>query len=194
MAKRGRPSKSGQRTKGGRLKRDGYAAPSFDKGTQRVQSMRERYGTHYSTALGRAYAAGLLGEPSIALDRYQGGKRFVRVYTRVIGGQPYHCPLDQTPRGAESMEFADPERDQREHDWLHAAMNSLDVAGVRPWLDQLISVLYVDHDPPWLARLLHGGKDPADRMVLNAAIQALDILAPAPVVQGIVSATWDQAA
>ena len=32
--------------------------------------------------------------------------------------------------------------------------------------------------PAWLDRLLRGGKDPADQMVLKAAVDALDIIAP----------------
>lgn len=71
MAKRrGRSSKPGKRTKSGRLARDGYAQPLYDCGNERVQALSARYGTHYSTALGRAYAAGLLGEPQEALNRY----------------------------------------------------------------------------------------------------------------------------
>lgn len=182
MAKRGRPRKQGERHKCGKLK------TAYDRGTDRIRALRDRYDVHYSTALGRAYKAGLLGDT--ADDRYQGAKRFMRVYSKVIGGQAYRCPLDQTPRGSETIDFTITEQDQRDHDWLHAAMNSLDVAGVRPYLDQLIHDTYHDHDPPWLARLLKNGKSPADLMVLKAAIQALDILSPKGKASSIVSMHW----
>ena len=183
-AKRGRKLKEGDRYKGGKLRQ------TYDKGTERAQAMTARYGTHYSTALGRAYAAGLLGEPQEALDRYQAGKRFVRIYSRCIGGSPYRCPLDQTPRGSNVIDFEATEQDQRDHDWLHEAMTLMDKAGVRPWLDQLITACHTDHGPAWLDRILHGGKHPADAMMLKAAVEALDILAPHRRPRGIVSATW----
>lgn len=172
MAKRGRKRKEGDRYASGKLR------PVHDKGNQRVQDQREKYGTHYNTALGRAYAAGLLGDATEALDRYQGGKRFVRVYSRCIGGEAYRCPLDQTPRGSNIIDFEATDQDKIDHDWLHAAMDALDVAGCRPWLDQLIHRIHTDMGPPWLDRLLDGGKDPADQMLLNAALRALDIVAP----------------
>jgi hypothetical protein len=183
MAKAGRRRKTGERHRCGKLRE------TFDHGSERVQAMRGLYGTHYSTALGRAYAAGLLGDPAVALDRYQGGKKFVRVYTRCIGGQAYRCPLDQTPRGSNTIDFEATEQEQRDHDWLHAAMDSLDVAGVRPYLDQLITREHTDQGPAWLDALLRGGKHPADRILLDAAIRALDILAPARRAVGIVSVT-----
>jgi hypothetical protein len=186
MARKGRPRKEGHRHKCGKLR------AVHDKGTDRIKAMKDRYGTHYNSALGRAFASDLLGDT--AQERYQGAKRFMRIYARVIGGQAYRCPLDQTPRGSESIDFTITEQDRRDHDWLHAAMNSLDVAGLRPWLDQLISPIYIDADPPWLSRLLHGRRDPADTMVLNAAIKALDILAPPARATGIVSAHWNEAA
>lgn len=190
MAK-GRPRKQGKRHPGGKL----VQAVTYDKGSDWVQGQRDKYQTHYNTALGRAFAAGLLGEDqAVALDRYQGGKRFVRVYSRCIGGQAYRCALDRTPVGAESIEYADHERDRREHDWLHAAMNSMDDAGCRPYFDQLITRAHTDHGPPWLDRMLNGGKDPADAMVLKAAICALDILAPPRQASRIVSQHYEDAA
>lgn len=186
MARKGRPRKQGDRHKCGKLK------TAYDHGTDRVKALRDRYSTDYTTALGRAYRAGLLGDT--ADERYQGAKRFMRVYSRVIGGRPYRCPLDQTPRGSNIIDFTITDQDQRDHDWLHAAMNSLDNAGVRPYLDQLILDLYHDTDPHWLGRLLNGGKHPADMMVLKAAIQALDIIAMPSRTAGIVSAQWNEVA
>ncbi|CDO37132.1 hypothetical protein [Novosphingobium sp. KN65.2] len=193
MGRKGRPAKAGGRTKGGRLKRDSYAMPAFDKGSEWVQSMREKYQTHYNTALGRAYAAGLLGEDPIANDRYIGGKRFARVYNRVCQGETYRSPLDRTPRGSET-EIEAFEDARRDRDWLFAVMDTLDGEGLRPWLDQLIARAHTDHGPPWLDRLLHGGKDPADQMVLKAALKALDVVAPARKDMGIRVERWTDAA
>lgn len=63
MGRAGRKRKDGKREPNGRLQR----VSGFDKGSDWVQAQRARYGEHYSTALGRAYAAGLLGEESEAI-------------------------------------------------------------------------------------------------------------------------------
>lgn len=190
MARKGRPSKSGKRYPGGKR----VPVTPHDKGSEWVQAMREKYQTHYSTALGRAYAAGLLHEDaSIALDLYQGGKRFARVYNRVCGGETYRSPLDRTPRGSES-EIEAYEHDKRDRDWLFFVMDSLDDGGLRPWLDQLLARQHTDHGPVWLDRLLAGGKDPADQMVLKAAVCALEVVAPPRREMGIRVERWDDAA
>lgn len=178
-------TKRGKRTKSGRLKRDNYAMPVYDKGSDWVRAMTARYGTHYNSALGRAYAAGLLGEGTEALNRYQAAKKFVRLYTRFIGGTGYTCPLDDTPRGGNVVELHVSEQQENDHRWLMTAMDSMDVSGCRPYFDQLISILHVDSGPYWLDSLLKGGKHPADFAVLKAAIQAMDIIAPEEKPRGI---------
>lgn len=187
---RGRPRKAGKRERNGRLQRDGSAS-LYDKGSERVQSMRERFGTYYNTALGRAYAGHLLGDEEQALNRYQAGRRFASLYTRIIGGDAYRCALDRTPRGAANdMEDSETiEREQRDQHWLLTAMEQLDASGNRPWFDQLISSLHTDQGPYWLDALLAGGKNPADTMILKAAIRALDIIAPEPTRQRIYAVT-----
>lgn len=186
MGRRGRASKSGKRHPGGKL----VQVVSYDKGSDWVQGQQAKYQTHYNTALGRAYAAGLLSDDAAeALDRYQAGKRFARVYNRVIGGETYRCPLDRSPRGPVG-EIEAHENEIRDHDWLFSTMNALDNAGVRPFLDQLITRSHTDHGPLWLDRLLSGHKDPADLMALKAAINALAILAPARSSGGIRVAHW----
>lgn len=190
MARKGRPRKSNaKRHPNGRLVHE----ISIVKGSEWVQAQQAKYQTHYSTALGRAYAAGKLGEDESALDRYQGGKRFARVYNRVIGGETYRCPLDRTPRGSLG-EIEASEQEQWDHDWLFEAMAALDNAGLRPWLDQLLTRAHTDHGPPWLDRLLEGGKDPADAMVLKVALNALDVVAPVRKDIGIRAVRWDDAA
>lgn len=190
MARKGRPSKSGKRHPGGQLVRQ----PKYDHGSEWVQAMRARYQTHYNTALGRAYSAGLLNtNADIALDLYQGGKRFARIYNRIIGGETYRCPLDRTPRGS-LTETEITEQDMRDKEWLFAAMASLDNTGLRPWLDQLITRAHTDHGPPWMDRLLNGGKDPADLMLLKAATKALEIVAPVRKPIGILVEHYEDAA
>lgn len=188
---RGRPSKTGKRKNGRRVP----DIATFDKGSAWVQAQRERYGQHYCWALGRAYASGLLGEGDEAKDRLDAGRKFARIYNRVIGPVGvYACPLDDTPRGR-PLAVDDPERTERElkdKAWLWAIMDSLDVAGVRPYLDQLIHTNYTDSGPHWLEPLLANrwmaserhwrlGKPqghPVDLMLLGAALKALDIIAP----------------
>lgn len=168
--------------------------PVFDRGSDWVQAQRVRYDTHYNTALGRAYVSGLLGDnEQLANDRYIAGKRFARTYNRVIGGETYRCALDCTPRGG-LTEIEASEYDRRERDWLMDMMCSLDRAGVRPWLDQLLSRQYTDVGPYWLEALLAGGKHPADQRVLDAAVKALDMLCPPRRDIGIRSAIYEGAA
>lgn len=186
---RGRPRKSGKRHPGGKL----VQVERFDRGSDWVQGQQAKYQTHYNSALGRAYAGHLLGDEAEAQDRYMGGKRFARIYNRVIGGETYRCPLDRTPRGSETETEAR-ENDQRDHDWLFAAMRSLDDGGLRMWLDQLLTRAHTDDGPAWLTRLLDGGRDPCDLVILKAALKALDIVAPVRREVTIVSQRWDDAA
>lgn len=187
---RGRPKKQGARYKSGKLR------PVYDKGTDRIRAMTDRYGTFYNSPIGRLYKSDLLGTEDIALPRYQAGARFARLYSRHIQQGTYRCALDNTPRGRlHDIEDAEAiEREQAQKQWLFAAMDSLDVSGCRPYFDQIVSTLHTDHGPPWVDRLLAGGKDPCDLIILDAAIRALDIIAPEQKPMGIVVAHWDDAA
>lgn len=179
MAKAGRKRKQGRREPNGRLKRDSYPAPSYDRGSDWVQAQRARFGEHYSTALGRAYSARLLGDGAEAKPRYDAGNRFQRLYSAIIGGNGYRCALDTSPRSTvRSTAFHGQDKEAEDQDWLFAAMQALDDAGLRPWLDQLVSPLYTDTGPYWLDNILAGGEHPADRAVLKLAIDALDVIAP----------------
>lgn len=183
MAK-GRKRKTGPREKNGRPSRAGI--PRFDRGSERVQAMRERYGEHYTSAIGRAFATGLLGDGMEATVRLDVGKRFAAIYGRIIA-RPYRCPLNDAPRGmADDHETAERiEYDRAEQDWFFGMADRLDKEGLRPWLDQLISPVYTDHGPAWLDRLLGGGRDPVDLTLLQTAIKALDLIAPKVRAQGI---------
>lgn len=181
MAK-GRNRKQGKRTQSGRLSRAGE--PRFDKGNDKVQSLRARYGEHYNSALGRAFAAGLLGKDQDAADRLNEGKRFARVYAKVLD-RSYRCALDTTPRGSSGEH--DHEHEQAEQDWLIAMCKKLDDAGLRPWLDQLLSPVWTDAGPVWLDRVLAGGRHKGDMAVLNCALAALDLITPKRKPIGILS-------
>lgn len=202
MAKSGRPRKAGKRTKGGALSRDSYSI-KLEKPSAWVGEQYKRFGVHYCWGLGRAYAAGLLGDGTEALSRYQAAKRFVRLHTRFMGGDAYTCPLDDSPRGGNVVSLQVPEHQENDRQWLRTAADAMDVSGCRQYFDQLISIVNIDRGPHWLdsmiavidwnaglpvlnADLRKAGKPtlaakvyhPGDQMILAAAIQALDIIAP----------------
>lgn len=186
MARKGRPRKQGDRYPSGKLR------PVHDKGSDRIQAMRDRFGTFYNSPIGRLYAAGLLGSEEEALPRYQAGARFARLYSRHIQQGTYRCALDTTPRGM-LHDMDDDEANEREHrqqEWLFAAMDSLDVSGCRPFVDQLISSLYVDEGPDWVTRLLNGGKSPYDLAILKVALNGLDEITPRQTNDSIRVAYW----
>lgn len=176
----GRKRKPGQRTASGALKRDNYPVPVYDKGSDRIREMRERFGEHYNSAIGRAYASGLLGAEAEAMNRYQAGKRFSRLYSQLIEQGRYGCPLGRelSSRGT-GGEVVGIAANMEAQTWLFDAMRDLDTVGLRPWLDQLLCADFHDAGPVWLTRLLMGGRDPYDRAMLKQCIDALDCIAPA---------------
>lgn len=183
---RGRPRKHGKRTESGRLRRDNYPVPVYDHGTDRARARAERFGGHGMSALGRAYASGLLGDAQTAAIRYDVGKRFQRAVERFFEIGRVKCPLGQQTRlGATVVQITANPHEEAEWVWLNAMADALDAGGLRPWLDQLTHDLYADGGPIWLDRLLDGGRDPADQMVLKTAIAALDCIAPKETRQGI---------
>lgn len=171
MTKRGRPRKAGKRYPSGKL-------IPFDKGAGHVQERRERFGNHYTTALGRAFASGLLGDDAQAQARYSTAKRFSRLYGVYIEhGRYYGCPLGREERSTGSTGQMSGNREDQ--DWLFACMDALDQGKLRPWLDLLILEYYHDVDPPFLGRLLNKGRDPADKAMMARCIEALDAITPA---------------
>lgn len=207
MARKKQP---GARTKSGRLSR---GAANYDRGNDRVRSLKERFGTFYVTASGRMFASGLMGPQDVALGRYQGLQRFCKLYARIYGAGGYRCPLDQTPKGM-GEERIDPDQAERDREWMRHAMQSLEMSGVYPYMEQVLCPNTVDQGPPWLDRMLdvlewnqnlanlrkqtgqhHERKqiDPRDQMVADAVNRALDILAPARVAK-VVAQRWDEAA
>lgn len=176
---RGRKRRQGKREPNGRLKRNNYPMPVYDRGSDWVQARRALFGEHYSSAIGRAYAGGLLGDGTEAKNRLDTGKRFAALYSAIIGQGGYRCALDVSPRSAvRSTAFHGHSRDRDDQDWLFGAMNALDREGLRPWFDQLVSPLYTDAGPYWLDAILAGGSHPADHMILKYAVAAIDMIAP----------------
>jgi len=173
----GRKRKPGKRTESGRISRAG-AVPLFDHGSDRVRAMRDKFGTDYNTALGRAFAFGLLGQGNEAKDRYSLGKRLAKVRQRYYGHRRPTCALDNSPRGNVILIITEDELERALADkaWLKQAEAKID-QGCAPYLDQLLSDLYTDTGPYWLANLIEGPSDARDRMVLDAALKALDALA-----------------
>jgi hypothetical protein len=171
--RRGRPSKSGRRTASGRLVR--AETPESAKPSEWVKARFDRFGSHYCWALGRAYASGLLGEGNEAKDRLDSAGKFVTLYQRYYGGSAYSCPLDQTPRSSYVSDY-DPERQEPEREWIRAALRAVEASGGMPFFEQLITRLHIDAGPAWLDRLLDGPRHSADKMVLDAALKALDAI------------------
>jgi hypothetical protein len=168
------------------MARDNYPTPIYDHGTDQARARKERYGTHGTSALGRAYATGLLGDEQEAQVRYGAGKRFKRAVERFYGVGRVKCPLAGEARttGRKIVLAGDP-YEQEEWEWVGDKAKALDRAGLRPWIDQLVLDVYADQGPPWMDRLLAGGRDPIDRMLLKHAIEALDLIAPKVAVVGI---------
>ena len=177
MAK-GRKRKTGKRTPSGSLSRAGKPrGPSIVQPSDWVANQRRLYGEHYSTAIGRAFAVGLLGEGNAAKDRLPAALRFASLYRRALGGDRYRCALSDAPRGSDGIEAT--QRDADDQEWMLVNMGRMDRTGGRPFFDQLISRSYTDVGPAWLDSLLHDAKrDRRDMMVMNAAIAAIDALGP----------------
>lgn len=217
MARPGRKRKPGARTRNGYLSRAGKPKGETQVGQPSawVKAQRDKFGVHYCWALGRAYVMGLLGDGPEALNRYQAAKKFVRLYTRFIGSDAYTCPLDDSPRGSNVVDLHVPEHQENDREWLRAAMDSMDVSGSRPYFDQLISTIHTDRGPHWVdsmiavldwnagladlnAQLRKEGKPaltrqtyhPGDQLILSAALQALDIIAPEEKQRRILAANW----
>ena len=172
----GRKRKPGKRTQSDRPSRAGVLQ-LFDRGSDWVQKMRDRFGQDYTTPLGRAYAAGLLGDDDQAKLRYDAGKKFIRIRRRVFAHREITCPLDQTPRGGHSF-VHDDERDADDQQWLYTAMDSIGRSGCGPWFEHLLSSDYVDAGPHWLDRLLASKPQPLDKVKLHLALLALDVITP----------------
>lgn len=179
MARPGRKRKAGRREKSGRPQRD-Y---THDKGTERIQALRERFDVYYCTALGRAFSGGLLGEDG--LDLYQTGMKFAKLHKRVFGIVDYKCALGDSAGGSS---LYDEERDANDHQWLLNAIRSFQGPEDKFYMDQLL--IHTDQGPGWLDRLLDKNEIHGDRLKLEAAMRALQRMAPAPAPRKILSIVY----
>lgn len=181
MARAGRKSKPGKRYPSGKR----IIAPALVKPSEWVAEQVKRYGQHYCWPMGRAYAAGLIGAGDEAKSRLQAAQKFVRLYRLFFGGDAYTCPLDDSPRGTNTVLLTVSDNQERNREWLRQAMRDMDIVGVRPYFDQLITRQHIDTGPEWLDRLLAKRDDLRDRIILEAATKALDIITPRQVVHTI---------
>ncbi len=176
MPRHGRPRKSGKRTKSDRPSRAGQGL-AIVKGNDRAEARKTMFGIEGDDPLGRTYIAGLLGEGSKAKERLDNGRKFARIYRSTYPGTSYRCALDTSPRNG-VLAFQT-RRQYHDEQWLKDAIATIDNA-LRPYFDQLVIPANPDNDPHWL-KALYTGNDHRDRMILDAALKALDnISVPRP--------------
>ncbi len=181
MAK-GRKRKNVKREPNGRKSRKGEPRNAIDRGSDWAQARIARFGTYYNSAIGRAFAAGLLGDGNEAKDRYDKARKFSALYGAVIGRDRYRCALNDSPRGSSEriQTFEDVQREAEDQNWLIVNAARIDLTGCRPFFDQLISGLYTDYGPSWLDAILDAkNPDRRDTIVLDAALRAIDAIKPA---------------
>ena len=169
MARKRKRGDKRKRTASGQLSRAGQRTQP----SEWVQEQRERFGDHYGSALGRAFITGHLGEGSEAKARLDAGNLFTMRYARVFGTQEYTCPLDDSVGGAARF---DDDRAREERRRVLDTIADLDRAGLRPWLDQLLSRQYTDTGPYWLDKLIAGTGNDGHLRILAAAVRGLDVL------------------
>jgi len=174
MAKRGRPKKSGKRTKSGRLSRAGVE-PKIVRGNERAMAMRERFGSFATEAIGRAYYEGLLGpkDDPIALERFRKGVELATEWRKHFAPH-YRCALNDNPRGSANTTESHTARNA--YHWMMREIEALDQAGFGSWFHQMVLAFNPDGGPAWLDRLIEGTGDFADERVLRLNIEALDYI------------------
>jgi hypothetical protein len=166
MARQGRPRKSGQRTKSGRL----VTKQKYDKGAYRTELKQSTYGTDGSDALGRAYCMGLLGEHGDTL--LATGRAIARTYWPIFGTGRISCTLgQQTGSGGEGS--------LSQEQWLTEQLDVVNALGreYRNAFDSLVIEIHPDEGPTWLDRAIAKQQTKADSETLLRAIFALQRLA-----------------
>lgn len=185
MGKAGRKRKPGRRTDSGRLSRAGLA-PTYDRGTERVQAMQVLYGSDGADAIGRAYRAGFLGnlhtqgaEAKAMLDT---ARRIANAYWQAYETGRYQCTLGDKSGG--SVVSLDHERIKRREEWLEGVLRFVNSMGrdVRRAFDQLVIDVNPDQGPNWLDSLIwaqqHNKPLPVEALaLLRRALDPLEVLA-----------------
>ncbi|QUT07935.1 hypothetical protein KFK14_11405 [Sphingobium phenoxybenzoativorans] len=193
MAKSGRKRKQGKRTKSGQLVR----TPRYDKGCDGVIRRRAEFGIYAETkdgerilvdatqtfdALGRAWSAGLLGEPDQANRFRDTGRVIAAQYWRTYGfATPDSLARFQPSQG---VGVSDSEKEKVREKALNASLDRIKKMGpqVASAFSQLVIDLNPDKGPPWLDRIIYGkrtGKpvDDRDTTILGHALDALSEVA-----------------
>jgi hypothetical protein len=193
MARVGRKRKAGKRTKMGALVR----TPQIDKGCDGVIRRRALFGIYAEAsdgeailvdasqtfdALGRAWSAGLLGEPDRANRYRDSGRAIAAQYWRIYGFlTPDSLARFQPISGGG---IGDPEKEKAREDALNRALASVQSEGasVARAFSQLVVDMNPDHGPAWLDRILFAkrkGEEPseADMAMLDRALTALSVVA-----------------
>lgn len=182
MGKRGRPRKAGKRTTGNRPSRAGIE-PNIVKPNLVTAAKVEMFGNHGADAIGRAYAAGLLGEGSDAKRLLDIGRRMhVAYWCELPGG--YRCALDvRLPSsGEESADRA--AYVKRQNAWLNERLDVLKrMHDHRRAFDGLCIDPHPDDGPQWLDEVIwaerHGRTASAAAQAMwskaLAALKAIDL-------------------
>ena len=181
---RGRPSKSGKRTKSGRLKE---RPVTFDRGTQRTQDKFSVYGADGSDAIGRAYVMGLLGDNGLELRNL--ARKIHRAYWPMFGqGREKSCLGLDVNGQAVNDNLLDPEEREykiRREKRLTETLRSVARLGAshRKAFDQLCIDINPDEGPAWVDGLIWAkkhGREPelAHTQALERAMAALEQIAP----------------
>lgn len=180
MAKRGRKSKAGKRTKSGQLSRAKPVTPLFDHGTERAQAMQVFYGQDGADAIGRAYRSGFLGTGAEAKAKLDTARRIAGAYWQAYSTGRITCTLGDRTGG--SVVDLDHEKIKRREQWLNEVLRYVERMGARSQFDQLVVDVNPDCGPPWLDRLIYAKRtgeqqDIADLRALRAALDPLEVLA-----------------
>ena len=185
---RGRPRKSGKRTKSGRL----ITPQTRDYGTEAAQMRRDIFGENGCDAIGRAYTIGALGQGHIATDRLRIARQIFAWYWPSVGMPGYTCALNQEPRGHSPEITPEQHREQLERERrMNARLAEARKCGHEAYraFDQLVIDVNPDCGPDWLDLLVAdwryrkaGGSMPITPIMaligankrMKLALQALD--------------------
>lgn len=178
---RGRPRKSGKRTKSDRL----ITPQTRDNGTEAAQARRDIFGENGCDAIGRAYTIGVLGQGHIATDRLRIARQLFAWYWPSVGMPGYTCALNQEPRGHSPEITPEQHREQLERERrMNARLAEARKCGHEAYraFDQLVIDVNPDCGPDWLDLLVMHWRNPQPETIallgarkrMKLALQALD--------------------
>jgi hypothetical protein len=172
---RGRKAKRGKRERNGRISRAGK--PRTVDGNQRAIMNQKLYGQNGVDAIGRAFEAGLLGEPSLAKALMDTARGIASAYRATYVNHAPTCALAGQSCGGG---VHDPLRDSNREQWLKSKLSIIDnmVTPTRTWFDQMVIDPMPDHGPLPLDRILDAKRKnakprPCDEQWLDTVVNAL---------------------